>query len=737
MRIFENMKKTLIIFISLFFLLFLSSNVIYAVDTDPRPIGQYDATGYWSSCTVSGWACDPSNYNKPIQIDFWSPNASGGNDWVGSAVADKKHSPYDPAVKDACGDTDAHDFSYTPPEDSKFRDGKPHTYNAFGINIDSNGNRVDGNHALLKVIEKKIMTCGTGLVIPDQRFGLGIKCDITHDLNIPWFYDWGLRSCKGKKSLFEVGHVENSQVAISDTQLSNGLKDDDDEDLYYERLDKFLINTFEGKSLTDLKGGIGYNGSCSDNPPPSQTPKPKPCKTNRVRTDFLNIPNWVASSPGSYYQIGNEVDWYPSFTPEQYAEYYDIFYQRIKKYDPSAHIVIGGLYGSINSLVVNEKTRYKWINAFRSAYQNKFGSYPKIDVWAIHPYQPSETNTDWNLTKKIIVDFRDIYLKSIGEEKAKLWINEWGFIPSEGTYVLGSACPKHGCLTPEQQLKEWNIIANDYMKPLVEWMKSNDYVQKWFYPQSGHQYTDSISGKGLDWKGLDWAGTIYKRYDKNNNPIGYNSIGIMYKQLAEEDAEKIPNCFISSGPATVVLGETASYSASFSSKQGKLTAGFSIGQNGNIIEEIKGTYNLHTYSAPGYTATAGSFSWKPKSTGFFDIFCRAWNDSIAECRGNPAYVDKLPRYECAGPKAYMTVKVIPNPSIIKVPLIETVTSVPSCPKKTQGDVDCDGNINGADYSMWLNHQCPGACTNDSLIADFNGDSKVNDNDYAIWFNYRQ
>ena len=60
-----------------------------------------------------------------------------------------------------------------------------------------------------------------------------------------------------------------------------------------------------------------------------------------------------------------------------------------------------------------------------------------------------------------------------------------------------------------------------------------------------------------------------------------------------------------------------------------------------------------------------------------------------------------------------------------------------CAKKAQGDANCDGSIDGADYVSWLNRQCTTGCSATNLVADFNGDSRVDDADYTIWFNNRQ
>ena len=65
-----------------------------------------------------------------------------------------------------------------------------------------------------------------------------------------------------------------------------------------------------------------------------------------------------------------------------------------------------------------------------------------------------------------------------------------------------------------------------------------------------------------------------------------------------------------------------------------------------------------------------------------------------------------------------------------------ITTVPpaTCPTtKPKGDANCDGVINGIDYSYWLNRQCTTGCSSTNLQADFNGDNRVDDGDYKIWF----
>lgn len=68
----------------------------------------------------------------------------------------------------------------------------------------------------------------------------------------------------------------------------------------------------------------------------------------------------------------------------------------------------------------------------------------------------------------------------------------------------------------------------------------------------------------------------------------------------------------------------------------------------------------------------------------------------------------------------------------------TPTPHPGCYRKKEGDANCDGAIDGLDYSVWLNSQCsPGPNQKCAKIdADFNGDGKIDDSDYKTWFNNR-
>lgn len=63
-------------------------------------------------------------------------------------------------------------------------------------------------------------------------------------------------------------------------------------------------------------------------------------------------------------------------------------------------------------------------------------------------------------------------------------------------------------------------------------------------------------------------------------------------------------------------------------------------------------------------------------------------------------------------------------------------SWPTCARHEDGDANCDGKIDGIDYSLWLNRQCTTGCQTENLKADFDHDGDVDGDDYSVWFNKR-
>ncbi len=96
----------------------------------------------------------------------------------------------------------------------------------------------------------------------------------------------------------------------------------------------------------------------------------------------------------------------------------------------------------------------------------------------------------------------------------------------------------------------------------------------------------------------------------------------------------------------------------------------------------------------------------------------------------PTYFTNLPLNNLTPTLAPSGYPPIPTPTPTRTP-----TPTPSCPKKPQGDADCNGSINETDYTIW---KCEflgnGTCSSPQSTrkADFNLDNKVNLVDFEIW-----
>jgi hypothetical protein len=78
--------------------------------------------------------------------------------------------------------------------------------------------------------------------------------------------------------------------------------------------------------------------------------KPLPRQQEIIDRVFNAETQWIheqiveKNNRGAYWEIGNEPNWFPLMRPDQYAAVYARYYDQIKKLDPTAHCMIGGLF---------------------------------------------------------------------------------------------------------------------------------------------------------------------------------------------------------------------------------------------------------------------------------------------------------------------------------------------------------------------------------------------------------
>ena len=133
----------------------------------------------------------------------------------------------------------------------------------------------------------------------------------------------------------------------------------------------------------------------------------------------------------------------------------------------------------------------------------------------------------------------------------------------------------------------------------------------------------------------------------------------------------VPNCSNLSGPTTLTVGQAGTYTASFYSQVANSKGRIDIADATKSPAPLEPPWgspqnyvdSKETGVVAGNSGT-GSISWTPTTAGTYFLYCRAWNDGIAECRGDAAYVDGPPRYTCAGPNASMTMTVTAAPQAV-------------------------------------------------------------------------
>jgi len=188
---------------------------------------------------------------------------------------------------------------------------------------------------------------------------------------------------------------------------------------------------------------------------------------------------------GAYWEIGNEPNWFPLMRPEQYAAIYARYYQHIKKLDPTAHCLIGGLYlkeaienpQEIIAAIIPElfggfrdelatfitaslfqASTTAWYEAFRAALPPAV----KVDIGNFHLYPMHAQETAFQLAaaqphiEKLAASF-----KTSGV--AEIWVTEFGNIDWRRT---------------EQEAATLCWELSNYFK------KNTVGIQRWFWSRS-------------------------------------------------------------------------------------------------------------------------------------------------------------------------------------------------------------------------------------------------------------
>lgn len=335
----------------------------------------------------------------------------------------------------------------------------------------------------------------------DQRFGVSGDCAIARDLGVPWAFHWGHGGTYANED-------EERCAALGLNVFLTVGKLDNDED--YTTMSEPSRRPFEIGRLAADPLILPSDADREAYRALERLIAPYVARDRNLRRDsalqsYLLVPRYAVLFPGAVYQIANEPDFGPYLTPADYADLYYLFATRIRAYDPAAQIMIGGLVGTVTEVVDDQCAagrspdpavncaaseglratgiRFNWVRAFREAHLATYGEYPRVDVWNIHPYTFAEAIARdyrednwamaWQDARDKIVAFR-AFLDEIGEGDKPLWLTEIG--------VGGAAGRFYGAAGRD---REAALVADAYLRPLIDWLRSTTYAQRWFWYRAG------------------------------------------------------------------------------------------------------------------------------------------------------------------------------------------------------------------------------------------------------------
>ncbi|MBI4499364.1 MAG: hypothetical protein HY689_15870 [Chloroflexi bacterium] len=220
----------------------------------------------------------------------------------------------------------------------------------------------------------------------------------------------------------------------------------------------------------------------------------------KVRTDTLepasDLRAAARAQPGSYWIIGNEpnVPGQDDRTPDEYAAAFRYYERTIRSVDPTAHLVAPEIlnFDATCQGCGGFTSGREWLEGFRAAYRDRYGTEPPIDIWSIHTYDMDWTRLpmgDAALQTQQIRDYR-AYLDSVPNSAGRpIWLTEFAIVWAYD----GVEWRDHGGEARAYPVGAFRLdAASAYLREMLEWLTTAGpahQVERWFL-FSSHGYTD-------------------------------------------------------------------------------------------------------------------------------------------------------------------------------------------------------------------------------------------------------
>ncbi len=201
----------------------------------------------------------------------------------------------------------------------------------------------------------------------------------------------------------------------------------------------------------------------------------------------------MQASGAAWWSLGNEPNDpnQDNVSAEDYAELYYTFEDWAVRAE-RCHIIPAGIANA----------DWNWAQAFREAYHQKYGRYPRVDGWNIHNYilEPGLDPYDVGEFQRRILAFQR-WTETIGDGHKPLFLTEFGVL-------YGSGCCGRPIDPPDR--------IQAFMHEAVRWLVDSEIVTCWAWfatdaePYNGSLLTKEgeLSEPGVEYRGLasDWKG---------------------------------------------------------------------------------------------------------------------------------------------------------------------------------------------------------------------------------------